>query len=131
MSSSLRSKGEIVITIASSGITSLLITGGRTAHSRFGIPLIINEDSTCNIKQGSPLVELIAKARLIIWDKAPMIHKHCFKTLDKMLRDVLRFTKPRSMDSNLVAKLLFLAVTLGKYYLLFLGQADKMLYWLL
>ena len=28
----------------------------------------------------------------------------------------------------LVVKLLFLAVTLGKYNLLFLGQVDKMLY---
>lgn len=50
----LRSKGEIVLTVASSGIASLLIPGGRTAHSRFSIPINVNEDATCNIAHGSP-----------------------------------------------------------------------------
>ncbi|XP_031101909.1 uncharacterized protein LOC116005811 [Ipomoea triloba] len=45
-------KGKIVLNVASSGIASLLLPGGRTAHSRFAIPISINEDSTCNIKQG-------------------------------------------------------------------------------
>ena len=46
----------------------------------------------------SDLVELIAKARLIIWDEAPMVHKHCFESFDRTLRDVLRFTKPDNME---------------------------------
>ncbi|XP_024965811.1 uncharacterized protein LOC112506014 [Cynara cardunculus var. scolymus] len=45
LAASIRSKGEIVLNIPSSGIASLLLTGGRTAHSRFQIPFIINEDS--------------------------------------------------------------------------------------
>ena len=48
---SLQSQREIVLTVASSSITSLLLTGGRIAHSQFAIPLIINENSTCNIIQ--------------------------------------------------------------------------------
>ena len=51
LSSALRSRGEIVLNVASSGITTLLIPGGRIAHSRFSIPLCVNEDSTCSIKQ--------------------------------------------------------------------------------
>ncbi|KAF7812779.1 PIF1-like helicase [Senna tora] len=39
--------------VASSGIASQLIPGGRTVHSRFGIPLDCNENSTCNIMQGN------------------------------------------------------------------------------
>lgn len=46
----LRSKGEIDLNVASSGITYLLLPG-RTAHSHFKIPINVNEDSTCNIKQ--------------------------------------------------------------------------------
>ncbi|XP_072064317.1 uncharacterized protein [Arachis hypogaea] len=61
LASALRSKGDIVLTVASSGIASLLLPGGRTAHSRFGIPLNLNEYSTCNIKQGSQLAELITR----------------------------------------------------------------------
>ncbi|XP_019227142.1 PREDICTED: uncharacterized protein LOC109208481 [Nicotiana attenuata] len=52
LSSAIRSRGDIVLTVASSGIASLLLPGGRTAHSRFVIPLNVTEDSTCNIKQG-------------------------------------------------------------------------------
>jgi RecG-like helicase len=49
LSAALRSRGEIVLTVASSGIAALLIPGGRTAHSRFGIPINIDEYSTCEI----------------------------------------------------------------------------------
>ena len=45
LSSALRSNEYIVLTIASSGIASLLLPGGRTAHSKFAIhvpPLKIN-----------------------------------------------------------------------------------------
>ncbi|XP_031116687.1 uncharacterized protein LOC116020348 [Ipomoea triloba] len=96
LSATLRSQGEIVINVASSGIASLLLPGGRTAHLRFAIPININEDSTCNIKPGSDLAELISKANLIIWDEAPMMHKRCFEALDRTMRDLLRFTNPAS-----------------------------------
>ncbi|XP_019183055.1 PREDICTED: uncharacterized protein LOC109178014 [Ipomoea nil] len=94
LSAALRSQRKIVLNVASSGIASLLMTGGRTTHSRFAIPIIVNEDSTCNISQGSDLAELIIKCSLIIWDEAPMIHKHCFEALDRTMRDLLRFTNP-------------------------------------
>ncbi|KAG5032582.1 hypothetical protein JHK82_016161 [Glycine max] len=53
--SSLRADKKIVIMVASSGIASLLFPRGRTAHSKFKIPVPIFEDSTCNIHQGSQL----------------------------------------------------------------------------
>ncbi|KAL5704116.1 hypothetical protein ACHQM5_022589 [Ranunculus cassubicifolius] len=34
-----RSEGKIVVMVASSGIASLLLNGGRTTHSTFKIPL--------------------------------------------------------------------------------------------
>ncbi|XP_031126425.1 uncharacterized protein LOC116028721 [Ipomoea triloba] len=55
ISGKIRSKGDIVINVASSGIASLLLPGGRTAHSRFAIPIVLTEDSTCNIIPGSQL----------------------------------------------------------------------------
>ena len=36
----LRSKGEIVLPLASSDIATLILPKGRTAHSRFGIPIM-------------------------------------------------------------------------------------------
>ena len=49
LASSLRAKNQIVIMVASSGIASLLLPRGRTAHFKFKIMVPIFEDSTCNI----------------------------------------------------------------------------------
>ena len=89
LASSLRAENQIVIIVASSGIASLLLLGGRTAHSRFKIPVPIFEDSTCNIHQGTELAELLNQTSLIIWDEAPMAHKFCFEALDQSLRDII------------------------------------------
>ncbi|KAI3741126.1 hypothetical protein L1987_58793 [Smallanthus sonchifolius] len=89
LSAAIRCKGEIVLNVASSGIASLLLTGGRTAHSRFLIPLNLTEDSLCHIKPQSDVACLLKKTKLIIWDEAPMIHKHAFEALDRTLRDIL------------------------------------------
>jgi hypothetical protein len=48
-----RGHGWIVLCVVSSGIASLLLCGGRTAHSMFKIPLPLNPESTCPIpKEG-------------------------------------------------------------------------------
>ncbi|KAL6557987.1 hypothetical protein OROMI_018337 [Orobanche minor] len=87
----LRGRGDIVLPVASSGIASLLLPKGRTAHSRFGIPLLIDEKSYCNkIKLGTEMTELLKKTKLIIWDEAPMTHIYCFEALDRSLKDVMR-----------------------------------------
>jgi hypothetical protein len=82
--------------VASCGIAALLLEGGRTAHSRFKIPLTNTDESTCDIKQSSDLAGLIKKTSLILWDEAPMAHRNCFEALDKSLRDILRFTNEES-----------------------------------
>ncbi|KAL7085980.1 hypothetical protein ACP275_14G310800 [Erythranthe tilingii] len=105
LSAALRSKGEIVLTVASSGIASLLIPGGRTAHSRFAIPFKVHEESTCNIACESPLAELIMKAKLIIWDEAPMIHKHCFEAVHQSLKDILSQSDPENENKPFGGKI--------------------------
>jgi ATP-dependent DNA helicase PIF1 len=90
LSAALRSKGEIVLTVASSGIAALLIPGGRTAHSRFSIPINIDEYSTCEIGPKDPSAELIRRAKLIIWDEAPMMHRHCFEAVDRTFKDIMK-----------------------------------------
>ncbi|EEY61181.1 helitron helicase-like protein [Phytophthora infestans T30-4] len=80
---------KIAIAVASSGIASLLLMGGRTAHSTFKIPLKLNESSTCGIRKNSHIQELIKHASLIIWDEAPMAHRHAFEAVDRTLRDIL------------------------------------------
>ncbi|GKU99751.1 hypothetical protein SLEP1_g12550 [Rubroshorea leprosula] len=74
------------------GGTAFLLPGGRTTHSRFAIPIEINEKSTCNIKMDSSQVELLSKTRLIIWDEAPMTHRFCFEALDRTISGILKFS---------------------------------------
>ncbi|XP_010451904.1 PREDICTED: ATP-dependent DNA helicase PIF1-like [Camelina sativa] len=70
-------------------MAALLLEGGRTAHSRFSIPIQVHETSTCTFSADSDIAALIEEAKLIIWDEAPMMHKHCFEALDRSLRDIL------------------------------------------
>ncbi|KAL4288328.1 hypothetical protein AHAS_Ahas19G0275200 [Arachis hypogaea] len=92
LTSFLRSQGMIVLTVALSGIAALLLPGGRTAHSRFAIPLTVHEDSVCNIKQNSELAELLKQTKLIIWDEASMVHRYSVEAVDKSLRDIMSST---------------------------------------
>ncbi|CAL9234415.1 unnamed protein product [Arabidopsis halleri] len=85
----LRSSKQVVLPVASSGIAALLLPGGRTAHSRFKIPLNLTEDSMCDVKPNTMLAELLLKTDLIIWDEAPMSHRHTFEALDRTLRDLM------------------------------------------
>ncbi|XP_074298485.1 uncharacterized protein LOC141629368 [Silene latifolia] len=87
----MRSKGEIVIAVASSGIASILLPGGRTAHAKLSIPINIDENSTCHgIRPGTDLADLLIRAKLIIWDEAPMVNRYCFEALDRSMRDIMR-----------------------------------------
>lgn len=92
--SKIRSEGLIVLAVASSGIASLLLPGGRTAHSRFKIPLMVSETSSCEIKKNTNLSHLLEMTSLIIWDEAPMNNRCCFEALDRSLRDVLAHNQP-------------------------------------
>ena len=84
----------IAIAVASLGIAALLLTGGRTAHSRFKIPIKLTQDTVLNISYQSELAELIRRTKLIIWDEAPMAHKFAFEAVDRTFRDITRIDKP-------------------------------------
>ncbi|XP_057452749.1 uncharacterized protein LOC130744595 [Lotus japonicus] len=98
LSVTLHSRGLIVLNITSSGIASLLLPRGRTSHSRFFIPISINEISTCNLRQGSPKAELLKKTSLTIWDEAPILNKHCFESLDISLIDIMKTQSTHGYD---------------------------------
>jgi hypothetical protein len=94
IAAAVRAQGKICLCVASSGIASLLLDGGRTAHSTFRIPLAVNETSTCNITRRSHLYSLLRDTSLIIWDEVPMQHKHAIEAVDRTLRDLLDNQSP-------------------------------------
>ncbi len=87
-----------MLVVASSGIASLLLLGGRTAHSRFKIPIDLHNESTCNITQQMKVAELVRKADLIIWDEAPMMHRQAFEIVGHTLHDLMQLDDAQATD---------------------------------
>ncbi|GJU54587.1 putative DNA helicase [Tanacetum coccineum] len=104
----IRSLGRIVLFVASSGIASLLLPGGRTAHSRFHIPMELDNESCCGIDVISDLADLIRAADLIIWDEAPLQHRHAFEAVDRTFRDICRLDNPNADNQVFGGKVVML-----------------------
>ncbi len=89
-----RSRGDIALAIASSGIATLLLSRGRTAHSYLKIPIALDRTSFCCIRKQDDLAVLIRQTKLILWDKAPMTNKLAFEAVDRTLRDLTDRNEP-------------------------------------
>jgi hypothetical protein len=97
--SRVRYTGDIALSMASSGIAALLLEGGCTVHSSFKIPVAgFYGSSTCYVPLNSPQAALIRATRLIVWDEAPMAHKHVFKAVNRTLQHVMGVVDPALKD---------------------------------
>lgn len=91
----LRGEGRIVLCVAASGIASLLLPGGRTAHSMFKIPVdSLSAESVCNIYKEGRLADMIRLTELIVWDEITMQHRHVFEATDRTFRDIRNDDRP-------------------------------------
>ncbi len=97
--SKVRSIGDIALSVAFSGIAALLLEGGCTVHSRFKIPVAgLCGSSACYVPLNSPQAALMRAARFIVWDEAPMAHKHVFEAMNRMLQHVMGAVDPALKD---------------------------------
>ena len=103
-----RSKGKIALAVASLGIAALLLPGGRTAHSRFHIPINVNDESTCEIKQKTQTAKLLLKTSIILWDEAPMANRNCFEAVSRSLQDILQIEDPKNLEKPFGGKVVVL-----------------------
>ena len=85
-----RTHSNIAIAVASFGIAATLLTGGKTAHSTFKLPLNLHnaDQPTCAIGKASAKAELLRLAKLIVWDECTMSHKKAFEALNTTLQDI-------------------------------------------
>ncbi|KAI3735759.1 hypothetical protein L6452_15271 [Arctium lappa] len=89
-----RSRGLIALATASSGAAANNMPGGRTAHSRFKIPLSLSNNSMCNIKKQSGTAQLLQDAKIIIWDEASMAKRQAVEALDRTMQDITGLRLP-------------------------------------
>ena len=66
-----------------------LMNSGRTAYSRFKIPLKLTKTTILNITKQSELAELIKIAKVILWDEAPMMNRLVFEAVDRSFKDII------------------------------------------
>jgi ATP-dependent DNA helicase PIF1 len=85
--------------VASSG-TALLLDGGHTAHSRFNIPLQVDQHSMCRIRPRSSTAQLIRMSKLIVWDEAFMVSRHAFDTVIRSFQDIMKMVDPELDTSH-------------------------------
>ncbi|XP_076917944.1 uncharacterized protein LOC143578140 [Bidens hawaiensis] len=61
----------------------------ETMNKEFNNMFDLLTDEQRVVKGNTNVYELLKKSSLIIWDEAPMIHKHAFEVLDRTLNDVM------------------------------------------
>lgn len=84
----LRSQCRTVMCVAASALAAMLLSGGRTAHSAFHIPIPANEHTMCNLAVSERVA--IRAVDLIIYDECSMVHSDMADTVDRSLRDVMK-----------------------------------------
>jgi hypothetical protein len=84
-----RANNKICLALASSGIAAILLSGGRTAHSRFKIPLSVTEETCLRINKNTMIGKLLIAAEIIVWDEAPMTSKNIISSVDRLLRNLM------------------------------------------
>ena len=86
--------GLTAIATATSGIAASIMLGGRTAHSRFKIPIKLCENSICNFTKQSGTTALLHTSSLIIWDEVAVTGRQVVETLDRSLQDIMGCNQP-------------------------------------
>ncbi len=88
----LRAQSRIVLNVAASALAATVLTGGRTAHSTFRIPIPASNNSLCGVKAGER--QLIREAAIIFYDEISMVSVDVANTLDRSLREIMKNSKP-------------------------------------
>ena len=85
----LRASGEIALPHVMLGIAALLLPGGRTAHSRYKLPVPLPlQEASCRIKPTSPTGRLLYRASVAICDEAPNAPLATFEAVDRFYKDL-------------------------------------------
>ncbi|XP_062208908.1 uncharacterized protein LOC133910578 [Phragmites australis] len=82
-------QGKIAVATATSGVAASIMPGGRTMHSRFKIPLTIDDGGYCSFTKQSGTAKLLQAASLIMWDEASMTKRQAVEALDNSMCDIM------------------------------------------
>jgi ATP-dependent DNA helicase PIF1 len=95
---------------AMTGIASLLLPGGMTAHSRFGVPLRMEDKQPrSSLKLQDEKAKVLRDAELVVIDEATMGEGRLFSLIDALLRDIMSVDKPELAEVPFGGKVVVLS----------------------
>jgi len=83
-------KGKVALAVASSGIAATLLSGGRTAHSTFKLPLNVffEREFVGLIRKNGPLGKILQETSFVGWDECTMNHRVHIEEIDRTFKDL-------------------------------------------
>lgn len=86
-----RGAGLIGLACDWSGIAAVFLQRGRTVHARFGLPVPLPREAVpSSVTAQSIRAEVLRRARIVVWDEAPMAPKEALEAVDVLLRDLMQ-----------------------------------------
>ena len=83
---SVRADGKVALATASSGIAATLLPKGTTFHSRTKCPIVLSDESMCNIGTTSSTAVLIRRCSLFVIDEVSMMDRRAVEAADRTFR---------------------------------------------
>ena len=90
----LKAKNICMMSMAFTGIASILLPKGKTVHKTFHLPVPLHSDSTSNLKMQSKDAQNIKNAKLIVWDEALMAPRYALEIIDMTLKELMNNELP-------------------------------------
>jgi ATP-dependent DNA helicase PIF1 len=80
---------SVALAVAVSGIAATLLMKASTFHSRTKAPIVgLDSTTVFNIRRGSKEAKLFEMCKVVVWDEAPMGHRHLLEAFDRTLQDI-------------------------------------------
>lgn len=109
-----RMQGKIALAVSMSGIAALLLPGGRTAHSRFRLPVPVPLDHcVCNVSARSATARLLRDSAVIVFDQAPTIIRSMMHAVDILLQELMCLGNKAWNPSSLPTLCFFILISTG------------------
>ncbi len=90
----IRSRNQLALPYATTGMAATLLKGGRTVHSGFKLELNLTSNSTSRLKLNSSEAVLLCAAKLIIIDEITMLHKDGLRCIHESLQEIMGNSLP-------------------------------------
>lgn len=87
------SKNKKILSMAWTGIASILLPKGMTSHRTFRLPLDLSNIESAFLKMDSDKKKL-RESNVIIWDEGSMVPKKALEIVDRTLKDVCNNNLP-------------------------------------